>query len=98
VTHRKSELRLPTRTTAYVSRETGAAELSISPETWDRWVDEGILPKPAPGFPASTPRWSWSEVDGKLKGEPGLMAVDHFMVGAGRLRNGSAQNKKPRTP
>ena len=32
------------RTPAYVGRETGAAELQISPDTWDQWVKEGRLP------------------------------------------------------
>jgi hypothetical protein len=31
---RKADLKLPRRATAYVSRETDAAELQISPETW----------------------------------------------------------------
>lgn len=63
---RKRDLFLPARTTAYVSRETGAAELQISPETWDKWVDLEILPAPAEGFPESTPRWRWADVDAKL--------------------------------
>ena len=29
------------RTPAYVGREIGAAELQISPDTWDQWVKEG---------------------------------------------------------
>lgn len=56
------------RTPAYVDRETGAAELRVSPGTWDDWVKEGRLPKPAPGFPASTPRWRWEDVDRRLSG------------------------------
>lgn len=56
------------RTPAYVSRETGAAELQISPDTWDGWVKEGRLPLPCPGFPAGTPRWRWEDVDRKLSG------------------------------
>lgn len=56
------------RTPAYVSRETGAAELQISPDTWDQWVKEGRLPPPCAGFPASTPRWRWQDVDRRLSG------------------------------
>ena len=33
------------RTRAYVNRETGAAELLISPDTWVQWVKEGRLPR-----------------------------------------------------
>ena len=40
MTTRKLDLPLPARTPAFVSREIGAAELGVSPETWDRWVRE----------------------------------------------------------
>jgi hypothetical protein len=56
------------RTPAYVDRTTGAAELSISPATWDQWVKEGLLPKPCEGFPEGLPRWRWEDVDRKLSG------------------------------
>ncbi len=39
----------PFRACAF-SHEMGTAELGISPETWDRWVSEGIVPPAAPGF------------------------------------------------
>jgi hypothetical protein len=45
------------RTPAYVNRETGAAELLISPDTWDQWVKEGRLPPASDQFPAGAPRW-----------------------------------------
>jgi hypothetical protein len=57
------------RTPAYVNRETGAAELLISPDTWDQWVKEGRLPPPGDTFPAGTPRWRWEDVDLKLSGQ-----------------------------
>jgi hypothetical protein len=91
MTARKSALSLPARTPAYVDRETGAAELRISPETWDKWVDAGILPKPAPGFPLSTPRWRWADVDSKLAGPP-HSDVDTFIAVAGLLRDGKKKN------
>jgi hypothetical protein len=50
------------RPPAYVSRETGAAELCISPETWDRWVKEGILPPAAAGGNTNLPRWQGNRV------------------------------------
>jgi hypothetical protein len=97
MTVRKADILLPARTPAYVSREVGAAELQISPETWDRWVDDGILPPPAPGFPQSTPRWKWADVDRKLSGSPEHLTTDDpFMAGAERLRNGTPQKRKPR--
>jgi hypothetical protein len=68
MTARKSDLKL-SRTPRFVSRETGASELEISPETWDRWVEEGRLPSAATGFPSTTPRWRWDDVDRKLAGK-----------------------------
>ena len=56
------------RTPAYVNRETGAAELLISTDTWDQWVKEGRLPPPCDTFPSGTPRWRWEDVDRKLSG------------------------------
>jgi hypothetical protein len=96
MTARKANLPLPVRTPAYVSREVGAAELGISPETWDRWVDDGILPPVATGFPPSTPRWKWVDVDRKLSAEPESLTGDPFMAGAGRMKNGTPPNRKSR--
>lgn len=87
MTTSKRDLVLPSRTPAYVDRNAGAAELMISPETWDRYVDAGILPRPALGFPTSTPRWRWADVDSKLVGK-GLSDADAFIQNAPRLRNG----------
>src|SRR4030081_850244 len=57
------------RTPAYVDRETGAAELQISTDTWDQWVKDGRLPPPCDTFPSGTPRWRWEDVDRKLSGQ-----------------------------
>jgi hypothetical protein len=87
MTTRKSELPLPARTPAFVSREVGAAELGISPQSWDCWVRDGILPPPAPGFPASTPRWRWLDVDRKLSCNcAGHTALDEYLAGIGKIR------------
>ena len=87
MTTRKSVLSLPARTPAFVSREVGAAELGISPETWDRWVSAEILPPAAPGFPASTPRWRWMDVDHKLAGKrTELPSLQPYLTGIGRIR------------
>jgi hypothetical protein len=93
MTARKETLRLPSRTPAYVDRAVGSAELGISPETWDNWVDRGILPPPAPGFPASTPRWRWADVDRKLAGGPANDA-ERILEAAGRF--GGATKKRSR--
>jgi hypothetical protein len=90
---RKADLRLPPRTPAYVDRETGAAELRISPQTWDTWVVEGILPPAAAGFPASTPRWRWADVDRKLAGQPGN-DVDMFVARAGALNGAATKGRR----
>jgi hypothetical protein len=87
MTARKDSLRLPVRTPAYVDRETGAAELVISPATWDQWVADGRLPAPAPGFPANAPRWRWADVDRRMSGKVDSDA-DAFVAAAGKLRHG----------
>lgn len=72
MTARKDDIPPPRgdRPPAYVDRVTGAAELRISPDTWDEWVGAGILPKPHPlGITGTTPRWRWADVDRKLSGQ-----------------------------
>jgi hypothetical protein len=95
MTAAKANLVLPSRTPAYVDRATGAAELRISPETWDHWVDIGILPPAAPGFPTSTPRWRWADVDRKLAGLPTTTNdVDKAIEAAGRWRGATKIRKR----
>jgi hypothetical protein len=84
---------MPPRTPAYVDRETGAAELGISPQTWDQWVKDGRLPSPSPGFPPSAPRWRWADVDRKMSGKPANDA-DAFVALADKLRNGSKKDRR----
>jgi hypothetical protein len=68
MTKRRDQIGLG-RTPAYVSREIGAAELCISPDTWDEWVRAGLLPPPCKlGASGSTPRWRWADVDAALTG------------------------------
>lgn len=51
----------------YVSRETGAAALDISVDTFDAMVKAGTLPKPVRiGISGRTPRWRWADVDAAL--------------------------------
>jgi hypothetical protein len=70
------------RTPAYVGRDTGAAELQISPDTWDQWVKEGRLPPPCDTFPIGTPRWRWEDVDRKLSGTKAAIDTDAAIRGA----------------
>jgi hypothetical protein len=73
------------RTPAYVDRETGAAELLISTDTWDQWVKEGRLPPSCDTFPSGTPRWRWEDVDRKLSGRTASDTTDAAMRGALRF-------------
>src|SRR5262252_3285687 len=98
MTVRKANLRLPPRTPAFVSRETGAAECEVSPETWDRWAAEGLLPPPAAGFPPSTPRWRWADVDAKMSGKELKAALDPGVAGAANLRNGPSPQRQGQPP
>jgi hypothetical protein len=73
------------RTPAYVNRETGAAELLISTDTWDQWVKEGRLPPSCDTFPSGTPRWRWEDVDRKLSSRTASDTTDAAMRGALRF-------------
>jgi hypothetical protein len=80
------------RAPSYVSREIGAAELCISPSTWDRWVAERKLPAPSPEFPADSPRWRWADVDHRLSGKGKEIApetpkpsVDPYIAGLANI-------------
>jgi hypothetical protein len=66
MTNRKSDLMLPARTPTYVSREVGAAELCVSPDTWDRMVAAGELPPPDTRLLGAMPRWKWEKVEAWL--------------------------------
>lgn len=93
MTTRKADIYLPPRTPAYVDRELGAAELRVSPDTWDQWVKDGRLPSPAPGFPEGTPRWRWADVDRKLAGgKEGNQ--DAFLKGAAVFGYGTKKGKR----
>jgi hypothetical protein len=85
------------RTPAYVGRETGAAELEISPGTWDDWVKSGRLPPPCDTFPEGTPRWRWEDVDRKLTGQKTASVIEAEMIE--KAKNfGKFTRKKPRRP
>jgi predicted DNA-binding transcriptional regulator AlpA len=70
MTARKADIPLTFRLTAYVTREQGAAELQVSPSTWDDMVACGQLPKPRRlGRMGSILRWRWTDVDNRLRGD-----------------------------
>lgn len=85
VTIRKHDLRPRDRVPEFVDRATGAGELCISPETWDKWVKDGILPQPDLGFPESSPRWYWEDVRNKLR-RVGNASRSAIIAAAERLR------------
>jgi hypothetical protein len=70
MTTRKADIRLANRPTAFVTREEGAAELRVSPTTWDEMAACGLLPKPYMVGPNhDLPRWLWREVEERIVGE-----------------------------
>ena len=93
MTVRKASLPLPPRTPAYVSREVGAAELCVSPETWDRMVAAGELPKADKRFLGTMPRWEWAAIQAHLRSdnERATMQGDLYVRGAD---NAKAKEKR----
>ena len=70
MTTRKDKLELTSRLTAFVTQDEGAAELRISPSTWDEMVKREQLPKPyLLGPNHDLKRWRWVEVEKKIVGE-----------------------------
>jgi predicted DNA-binding transcriptional regulator AlpA len=69
MTTRKADIPLTSRLTAYVTREEGAAELRVSPSTWDEMVECGQIPPPRRlGRSGNILRWRWADVDKHLTG------------------------------
>jgi hypothetical protein len=69
MTARKADVRLNLRVTTFVGRESGAAELQVSPSTWDEMEARGQLPKPyLVGPNHDLKRWRWCEVEAKIVG------------------------------
>jgi hypothetical protein len=70
MTIRKADIRLTTRLTVFVTREEGAAELRVSPSTWDEMEEREQLPKPyLVGPNKDLKRWRWIEVERMIVGE-----------------------------
>lgn len=84
----------PHRPPAYVSRETGAAELDMSVDTWDAMVKAGQIPAPVKvGISGTTPRWRWEDVDAALSGraQAAIVEPERFFR---RRDNGAAKERK----
>jgi hypothetical protein len=63
--HPAERVRPPT----FVDRETGAAELCVSAETWDAMVLTGELPPATVHLRTRLPRWRWIDVEAWLSGD-----------------------------
>jgi predicted DNA-binding transcriptional regulator AlpA len=82
---------LSARLTAYVTREEGAAELRISPSTWDELVKSGQIPKPIRlGRTGTILRWRWADVDRSLHSDDAGPPEPYFRG----LGDGTAKDRK----
>jgi hypothetical protein len=63
--HPAERIRPPT----FVDRETGAAELCVSTETWDAMVLTGELPPATVHLRTRLPRWRWTVIEAWLSGD-----------------------------
>lgn len=83
------------RPPSYVSRETGAAELDISVDTWDAMVKAGRIPPPhEAGIAGTTPRWRWADVDAALGGRRKLTVQSEPEPFFRGLRHGQAKDRR----
>ena len=92
MTARKADIPLNSRLTAFVSRESGAAELQVSPATWDAMEEVGQLPKPyLLGPRKNIKRWLWAEVVKRIAGEGDQEQQEPFFRG---LASGTTKERK----
>jgi predicted DNA-binding transcriptional regulator AlpA len=91
MTARKADIALTPRLTAYVTREEGAAELRISPSTWDEMVNCGQIPRPIRmGKMGTVKRWRWVDVDSHLRNDDAELPEPYFRGSA----NGTTKDRK----
>ena len=95
MTIRKADIRLSVRLTSYVSREQGAAEIQVSPSTWDEMVECGQLPPPCRFGPSGNIlRWRWADVDESLRSRGGIADKENQQEPYFRERtDGTAKNR-----
>lgn len=83
------------RPPAFVSRETGAAELDFSVDTWDAMVAAGKLPPPLKtGIAGTTPRWRWTDVERALAGKPPVSPESEPEPFFRRIERGQAKERR----
>jgi predicted DNA-binding transcriptional regulator AlpA len=91
MTKRRADIVLSPRLTAYVTREEGAAELRVSPSTWDEMVECGQLPRPVRmGKMGTIKRWRWADIDSSLRNDDADSPEPYFR----RVGNGPAKDRK----
>jgi hypothetical protein len=93
------------RPPVFVDRETGAAELCVSTETWDAMVLTGELPPATVHLRTRLPRWRWSVIERWLDGDRRPPSQDESaeapppespFVAALRVRNDNGPKAKGR--
>lgn len=67
----------------FVSRQTAAAKLEISVDTFDAWLRSGFIP-PAHVDRGQIVRWHWPSLEARLAGDGETQQRDPFIEG---LRN-----------
>ena len=91
MTTRKADIALTSRVTAYVSREQAAAELQVSPSTFDDLVAGGHLPKPR--RIGGILRWRWQDIDAAIcKDDVATLNQEPFFRGP--TNHGTAKDRK----
>jgi hypothetical protein len=74
----------------FVDRESGAAELCVTVETWDAMVLTGELPPATLHLRSRLPRWRWADVEAWLSGDrrpPAPLPDDETPTPAAALAN-----------
>ena len=99
MTTRKSNIPLTYHLTAYVTREEGAAELRVSPSTWDEMVECGQIPPcrvasagPAISCAGAGPTWTIALVAASLP----TISANHSFEGLPMGRKRTADVTLPR--
>ena len=91
---KKDQLR--SRPPTFVDRRAAAAELSISTDTFDRWVADGFLPKPCVNR-GQIRLWHWPSIEKALAGandevitsDPFVERVKAYATKTTKSRNGA---------
>jgi len=71
----------------FVSRQTAAARLEISVDTFDTWLRSGFLPAPQIDR-GQIVRWHWPSIEKRLAGDGESQHHDPFMAGIQNVAKG----------